>query len=219
MPPRYSKNCSTCGRLTWPQSVRYLSNDGRISWYKDSIWSMLPSLMDREGKCGRKSLPTKKHMKTKSSIARSKSYGLSSGMRSLRSSNWRARYWRKMGMARIWKGFWMPMSSASSFSPVHSEATCPVPPQRVHFFSDLGITTSRMMEKWASCVASPSMIKSASAPYRRCLMFGSYSGCARCNRMNCMILCSPSLGTFASERMTRGLSFCHSGSLVVRSWM
>ena len=31
--------------------------------------------MSREGKCGRKSLPTKKQMNTKSSIARSNEYG------------------------------------------------------------------------------------------------------------------------------------------------
>ena len=32
--------------------------------YKAIIWSMLPSRILREGKCGRKSFPTKKHMKT-----------------------------------------------------------------------------------------------------------------------------------------------------------
>ena len=78
--------------------------------------------------------------------------------------------------------FWIAMlSSASSPSPVHSDATCPVPgekmhpeqeyqrvdnsspkrlnihgilliwpPQSVHFFSDVGIMTSRRIEKCAS---------------------------------------------------------------------
>ena len=31
--------------------------------------SIAPSLISREGRCGRKSLPTKKHMNTQSSIA------------------------------------------------------------------------------------------------------------------------------------------------------
>ena len=41
---------------------------------RSPIWSMLPLWMESDGRCGRKSFPTKKHMNTKSSMHRSKSY-------------------------------------------------------------------------------------------------------------------------------------------------
>ena len=61
--------------FTSPLSVRYPSREGRIFLYKLISSSMAPSRISRVGLWGRKSLPTKKHMNTKSSTMRSRSYG------------------------------------------------------------------------------------------------------------------------------------------------
>lgn len=37
MPPKYSRNCSTCIKFVRPQSVRYSSNDGKISTWQ-RVW-------------------------------------------------------------------------------------------------------------------------------------------------------------------------------------
>ena len=50
---------------------------------------MAPSRMSNDGKWGKKSLPTKKHMKTKSSITRSKLYPNGKACSRHRNSKWR----------------------------------------------------------------------------------------------------------------------------------
>ena len=59
-----------------------------------------------------------------------------------------------------------------------------------------------IMLKLVSWVASPSMIKSASAPHKQWTVSGLWDGLARCFRMKSMILCSPSPGAFASDKIT-----------------
>lgn len=55
-------------------------------------------------------------------------------------------------------------------------------------------TSSLNRAKWGSWVHMPSMMRSASSPYRQCRVFGSQSGCDRAQRIQSIILCSPSPG-------------------------
>jgi len=65
---------------------------------------------------------------------------------------------------------------------VYMKYTCqmyiPICPQMSQGFGWLGLNSSRIMVKLGSCVASPNIIKSASAPHRQCWVLGSWSGCA-----------------------------------------
>lgn len=54
-------------------------------------------------------------------------------------------------------------------------------------------------------------------PYMQCLWLGSNRGSVRCNRMNFTILCSPSPGTEASEKIT--LIRFHAGSVAILEWI
>jgi len=53
----------------------------------------------------------------------------------------------------------------------------PICPQMSQGFGLLGLNSSRTIVKLGSCVASPNIIKSASAPHRQCWVLGSWSGC------------------------------------------
>ena len=82
------------------------------------------------------------------------------------------------------------------------------------------VPTSLRMTKRGSWVASPSMMRSASRPYRQWRVVGFQPGRPRCSRTYDMILCSPSPGTFASESMTcqatcRSIWTIRTGRLVV----
>eukprot|EP00968_Pinguiococcus_pyrenoidosus_P005028 scaffold327_cov257-Pinguiococcus_pyrenoidosus.AAC.5 len=69
-----------------------------------------PSRMSRLGRCGRKSFPTKKQRKTKSSTRRSKSKGKGSTPGKLSAPNSSLRYSRSTGMRSIWSGFMVTTS-------------------------------------------------------------------------------------------------------------
>ena len=64
------------------------------------------------------------------------------------------------------------------------------------------LITSRRMAKWGSWVAKASMMRSASRPYKQCLVLGFQPGRLRCCLMKPITLCSPSPGTLASDRIT-----------------
>ena len=64
---------STEPRFKFPSQVKYIFSLGSITFQMSRRISILFSLTSRHGRCGRKSLPQKKHMNTQSSIARSRS--------------------------------------------------------------------------------------------------------------------------------------------------
>src|SRR5260370_23399942 len=64
------------------------------------------------------------------------------------------------------------------------------------------LTSSRNKQKCGSWLSKPSMMRSASNPYRQWRVLGLYPSCALDNRMYSIILCSPSPGTSWPERMT-----------------
>mmetsp|Transcript_26297 Transcript_26297/g.88095 ORF Transcript_26297/g.88095 Transcript_26297/m.88095 type:complete len:261 (-) Transcript_26297:313-1095(-) len=162
--------------------------------------SMAPSWISRAGMCGRKSFPTKKQRKMKSSMHRSRSKGMP-GAAMRMPPNSTARYSRSVWMRRSWRGLGPLAPEVSSSS---SPSAAAVPSSAACFLrSSLGLsTTSRRIMNRGSCVASASMIRSASRPWTTCHWCGSYPGRDRWVRMWAMILCSPSPGTEASETTT-----------------
>mmetsp|Transcript_30669 Transcript_30669/g.105400 ORF Transcript_30669/g.105400 Transcript_30669/m.105400 type:complete len:240 (-) Transcript_30669:294-1013(-) len=153
--------------------------------------------MSSDGECGRKSLPTKNVMKTKSSTRRSKSSASTrcapdSAPRSTQNSSWM--YSRKMEMCSSSKS-----ADLDCFRTV--ERTFFGAP-RFRLFA-LKSMTSRSSVNRGSCVASASMMRSASLPYMQWRVGSAIKArSGAVSRMYCMILCSPSPGTSAPEKMT-----------------
>mmetsp|Transcript_79328 Transcript_79328/g.226606 ORF Transcript_79328/g.226606 Transcript_79328/m.226606 type:complete len:223 (-) Transcript_79328:78-746(-) len=145
-----------------------------------------PSRMSRDGIRGRKSLPTKKHMKTKSSISDSRLKGNGRAPGCPSRANSRSKYWRNRSM----RSRSYPLVSGSFFFAAL--------PRRLLFTG----TCSRRIMTLGSCNASPSIIRSASCPQMAWETSGEYSLEARQRRMYSIILCSPSPGTDASEIIT-----------------
>ena len=131
--------------------------------------SIAPSRISSDGRCGRKSFPTKKMRKTQSSIARSRS----NGNECTGDESSTARYSRRIATSRKMNGlsavgFWTASASPgiSLGLPLHCDEWCPICPHVWHPrpFLSCAKTSSRKTRKCGSCVASESMIRSASRP-------------------------------------------------------
>ena len=117
---------------------------GSSRFQMPSSVSMAPSRISKLGRCGKKSLPTKKIRKTQSSIARSRSNG--NGVSGTSSSI--SRYSRSVGTSRKMNGFFSGFFGASSFGralPVQCAAMWPSWPHRWHprFLASCAKTSSR----------------------------------------------------------------------------
>ena len=122
--------------------------------------SIAPSLISNAGMCGKKSLPTKKHIKTKSSMtfSRSKPPGIRDQSNPIENSTCRYSLNTQTCRNCIFggPGRW-PIAICSS----------------CFIFALRSSTTSRRMQKCGSWVAKASMMRSASRPWITWRVFGS----------------------------------------------
>mmetsp|Transcript_16819 Transcript_16819/g.54780 ORF Transcript_16819/g.54780 Transcript_16819/m.54780 type:complete len:202 (-) Transcript_16819:744-1349(-) len=195
-----------------------------------------PSATSRDGSPGRKSLPTSMHRNTKSSTARSCSHTKPSELASTGGRIEPARHWRSSSSSRKTKSWSSLAAAAAAAAGLEKELSWsrgagilpPRPPPRDPPDPRLAprprprganrprwnFCRSRSRLKWVSCVIMPSMIRSASSPYMQWRVASGEAASARASRMKSMILCSPSPGTSAPEKITVG-PCCHFGSVCI----
>mmetsp|Transcript_1693 Transcript_1693/g.3540 ORF Transcript_1693/g.3540 Transcript_1693/m.3540 type:complete len:262 (-) Transcript_1693:400-1185(-) len=167
-------------RSTFPPSQIQPPSDPKSVRYRSISVSMAPFLISRDGRCGKKSLPTKKQRKMKSSIKRSRSNPPATEKSAC--SNSLRKYSRKMLTCSHWNGVCsVDCRSASIAAPPSASA----PACRLSSVSIVSRspalpppfcawpTNSRRIAKCGSCVASESMIRSASRPCSAWRVLGS----------------------------------------------